>query len=175
MRPKLLVWLLATVLLITAPPAAAQQPKKVPKIAFLAGGSRAADSLLLEAFWRRMNELGEGACASQCRHHRGAGLGDASRQEGDRYHPDRDNVWRPCRSGAGCQPCAPWWKRYRGVRVHLRVGRKTVGAAQGSVSQDLPRCSPLVDRPKRTDVGRHEARRRSIPCDASASGTALCQ
>src|SRR6266511_2999371 len=58
MRPKLLVWLLATVLLITAPPAAAQQPKKVPKIAFLAGGSRAADSLLLEAFWRRMNELG---------------------------------------------------------------------------------------------------------------------
>src|SRR6266511_4923866 len=58
MRPKLLVWLLATVLLITAPPAAAQQPKKVPKIAFLAGGSRAADSLLLEAFRRRMNELG---------------------------------------------------------------------------------------------------------------------
>jgi putative tryptophan/tyrosine transport system substrate-binding protein len=58
MRPKLLFWLLTTVLLITAPPAAAQQPVKVPKIAFLAGGSRAADSLLLEAFWRRMNELG---------------------------------------------------------------------------------------------------------------------
>jgi putative ABC transport system substrate-binding protein len=36
----------------------AQQPKKVPRIGFLAGGSRAADSVLLEAFWRRMNELG---------------------------------------------------------------------------------------------------------------------
>jgi putative ABC transport system substrate-binding protein len=39
-------------------PAAAQQPAKVRRIGFLAGGSRAADSLLLAAFWRRMNELG---------------------------------------------------------------------------------------------------------------------
>src|SRR3989454_3660372 len=36
----------------------AQQPPKVPRIAFLAGGSRSADSLLLEAFWQRMKELG---------------------------------------------------------------------------------------------------------------------
>jgi putative ABC transport system substrate-binding protein len=36
----------------------AQQLAKIPRIAFLAGGSRSADSLLLETFWRRMNELG---------------------------------------------------------------------------------------------------------------------
>jgi len=38
--------------------AQAQQPKKVPRIAFLAGGSRSADSLLIETFWQRMKELG---------------------------------------------------------------------------------------------------------------------
>jgi putative tryptophan/tyrosine transport system substrate-binding protein len=36
----------------------AQQPKKVPRIAFLAGGSRSGDSLLIETFWQRMKELG---------------------------------------------------------------------------------------------------------------------
>jgi ABC-type uncharacterized transport system substrate-binding protein len=45
--------------LLLAPLAAeAQPPAKVPRIAFLAGGSRAADSLLLAAFWRQMKELG---------------------------------------------------------------------------------------------------------------------
>jgi putative ABC transport system substrate-binding protein len=36
----------------------AQQPKKAPRIAFLAGGSRSGDSLLIETFWQRMKELG---------------------------------------------------------------------------------------------------------------------
>jgi putative ABC transport system substrate-binding protein len=45
--------------LLAAPLAAeAQQTVKTPRIALLAGGSQAADSLLIEAFWRRMNELG---------------------------------------------------------------------------------------------------------------------
>ena len=51
------VWLLATLLLGTVP-AAAQQPAKVPRIAFLAGGSRSGDSLLIETFWQRMMDLG---------------------------------------------------------------------------------------------------------------------
>jgi putative ABC transport system substrate-binding protein len=34
------------------------RPAKIPRIAFLAGGSRSADSLLIETFWRRMKELG---------------------------------------------------------------------------------------------------------------------
>src|SRR6266511_3428489 len=51
-----LFWLFTVLLLVGL--ADAQQPTKVPRIGFLAGGSRAADSLLLEAFWRRMNELG---------------------------------------------------------------------------------------------------------------------
>jgi len=36
----------------------AQQPAKVPRIAFLAGGSRSGDSLLIETFWQRMKKLG---------------------------------------------------------------------------------------------------------------------
>jgi putative ABC transport system substrate-binding protein len=38
--------------------AEAQQPKKVPRIAILAGGSRSGDSLLIETFWQRMQTLG---------------------------------------------------------------------------------------------------------------------
>jgi putative ABC transport system substrate-binding protein len=38
--------------------ASAQQSAKVPRIGFLAGGSRAGDSALLETFWQRMKELG---------------------------------------------------------------------------------------------------------------------
>jgi len=35
-----------------------QQPRKVPRIGFLAAGSRSADSLLLETFWHRLKERG---------------------------------------------------------------------------------------------------------------------
>lgn len=58
MNTKFVIWLLTTVLLITAHLAQAQPPTKTPRIAFLAGGSRSADSLLLEIFWQRMKELG---------------------------------------------------------------------------------------------------------------------
>jgi putative ABC transport system substrate-binding protein len=45
--------------LLAAPLAAGAQPTgKAPRIAFLAGGSRTADSLLIETFWRKMKELG---------------------------------------------------------------------------------------------------------------------
>jgi len=56
MLGRILICLLLTVLLPTRFSAA--QPAKVPRIAFLAGGSRSADSLLLETFWQRMKELG---------------------------------------------------------------------------------------------------------------------
>ena len=36
----------------------AQAPTKVPRIGFLAGGSRSFDSLLLETFWHRLKERG---------------------------------------------------------------------------------------------------------------------
>lgn len=50
---------IAAALLVAMLCAHAQQPPaKTPRIAFLAGGSRAGDALLLEAFWRRMKELG---------------------------------------------------------------------------------------------------------------------
>jgi putative ABC transport system substrate-binding protein len=49
--------LFVVVLLAVAVIAEAQQPK-VPRIAFLAGGSRSGDSLLIETFWQRMKELG---------------------------------------------------------------------------------------------------------------------
>ena len=45
--------------LLAAPlDADAQPPTKVPRIGFLAGGSRSADSLLLETFWHRLKERG---------------------------------------------------------------------------------------------------------------------
>jgi putative ABC transport system substrate-binding protein len=45
--------------LVAAPLAAeGQPPTKVPRIGFLAGGSRSADSLLLETFWHRLKERG---------------------------------------------------------------------------------------------------------------------
>jgi putative ABC transport system substrate-binding protein len=49
---------LGALLFVFSLPAQAQQPTKVPRIAFLAGGSRSADSLLLETFWQRMKQLG---------------------------------------------------------------------------------------------------------------------
>jgi putative ABC transport system substrate-binding protein len=45
--------------LLAAPlTAEGQQTTKVPRIGFLAGGSRSADSLLLETFWHRLKERG---------------------------------------------------------------------------------------------------------------------
>jgi hypothetical protein len=59
--------LITTAWVLAASVAAREQPAGAsPRIAFLAGGSRAGDALLIEAFWRRMNELGyvEGATSS---------------------------------------------------------------------------------------------------------------
>jgi putative ABC transport system substrate-binding protein len=50
--------LIAVILLAVAVIAEAQQPGRVHRIAFIAGGSRSADSLLLKTFWQRMKELG---------------------------------------------------------------------------------------------------------------------
>jgi putative tryptophan/tyrosine transport system substrate-binding protein len=57
-RCILLLITLALGLLMAPLAAEAQPPAKVPRIAFLAGGSRAADSHLIETFWQRMKELG---------------------------------------------------------------------------------------------------------------------
>jgi len=57
-RRKLLVALGLAPIAASYASFAQPQPAKVPRIAFLAGGSRSADALLLEAFWRRMKELG---------------------------------------------------------------------------------------------------------------------
>jgi putative ABC transport system substrate-binding protein len=55
---KILVWLLMTVLLITAPPTEAQQPAKVPRIGFLFGTSPSAVVARTEAFRQGLRELG---------------------------------------------------------------------------------------------------------------------
>jgi putative ABC transport system substrate-binding protein len=49
---------LCAVLFALCAAAEAQQTAKNPRIAFLAGGSRSADSVLIESFWQRMKELG---------------------------------------------------------------------------------------------------------------------
>src|SRR5206468_7267296 len=58
MRGKIFVWLLATVLLTTATPAEAQQPKKVPRIGFLSSLSSTVVSDRVEAFRQGLRELG---------------------------------------------------------------------------------------------------------------------
>ena len=58
MKPNISSWLLATVLLSTAPSAEAQQPKKVPRIGFLAGPSHSSISDRYDAFLHGLRELG---------------------------------------------------------------------------------------------------------------------
>ena len=58
MTKKILLWLLATVLLATAPPADAQQPKKVPRLGYLAAADPASDSTQSEAIRLALRKLG---------------------------------------------------------------------------------------------------------------------
>jgi putative ABC transport system substrate-binding protein len=58
MTGKILVWLLATVLLITTPPAKAQQPAKVPRIGYLSATSSSTISDRTEAFRHGLREAG---------------------------------------------------------------------------------------------------------------------
>jgi putative ABC transport system substrate-binding protein len=58
MKSKLLFWLLITVLLITAPPTQAQQPKKVPLIAYLSGIDQPGESVRSEGIRLALRELG---------------------------------------------------------------------------------------------------------------------
>jgi putative ABC transport system substrate-binding protein len=57
-KGNFLIWLLATVLLTTAPRAAAQQAKKVPRIGYLSASSLSAMADRTEAFRRGLRELG---------------------------------------------------------------------------------------------------------------------
>ncbi|MGH7798566.1 MAG: ABC transporter substrate-binding protein [Candidatus Binatia bacterium] len=73
MSGKTLIWLLATLLLATAPPADAQQPKKVPRIGYL-GGTASNAAFNLKPFRERLHELGyvEGQNVTiEIRHHEG--------------------------------------------------------------------------------------------------------
>ena len=58
MKSKCLFWLLATVLLTSAPPTEAQQPKKVPRIGYLSTFDPATESTRSEAIRLALRELG---------------------------------------------------------------------------------------------------------------------
>jgi len=58
MKKKNLIFAVTILILAAVYLAEAQQPAKVPRIAFLAGGSRSGDSLLIDTFWQRMKKLG---------------------------------------------------------------------------------------------------------------------
>ena len=58
MSSKPLFWLLTTVLLLTAPFAQAQQPAGISRIGILATSSASFNSPRIEAFRRRLRELG---------------------------------------------------------------------------------------------------------------------
>jgi ABC-type uncharacterized transport system substrate-binding protein len=58
MPPKVVLWLLTTVLLTAVPTALAQQPKKVPRIGYLSAYDRATESSRSEAIRLALRELG---------------------------------------------------------------------------------------------------------------------
>ena len=55
LRGRIVVWLLATVLLTTVPPAEAQQPSKIPRIGYVSGTTT---NPRREAFRQGLRELG---------------------------------------------------------------------------------------------------------------------
>jgi putative ABC transport system substrate-binding protein len=59
MTAKILIWLLATILLTTAPPAEAQQPTKVPRIGYVSGtGNATNQGPYVEALRQGLRDLG---------------------------------------------------------------------------------------------------------------------
>jgi putative tryptophan/tyrosine transport system substrate-binding protein len=58
MRRKISSWLLTGILLATVSSAAAQQPKKVPRIGYLTGLDRTTDSSRSESIWLALREFG---------------------------------------------------------------------------------------------------------------------
>jgi putative tryptophan/tyrosine transport system substrate-binding protein len=58
MSGKIFIWLVTTVLLISAPPAEAQQPTQAPHIGFLSAVSPSTISARIEAFKHGLRELG---------------------------------------------------------------------------------------------------------------------
>ena len=58
MSRRIILWLLATVLLTTAPPTEAQQPKKVPRIGWLGGRSPSGPAGAGESFRHALGALG---------------------------------------------------------------------------------------------------------------------
>jgi ABC-type uncharacterized transport system substrate-binding protein len=57
-RQSIIFWLLATVLLTTAPSAQAQQPTKIPRIGYLSPNSASTNPARIEAFRQGLRELG---------------------------------------------------------------------------------------------------------------------
>jgi putative ABC transport system substrate-binding protein len=58
MSGRILIWLLVTLLLTTAPPVQAQQAEKVPRVGYLSGGSLSALAARIEAFRQGLRDLG---------------------------------------------------------------------------------------------------------------------
>ena len=58
MKKRITLWLLATLFLANVSLADAQQPKKVPRIGYLAGASSSAIAFRTEAFRQGLRELG---------------------------------------------------------------------------------------------------------------------
>jgi putative tryptophan/tyrosine transport system substrate-binding protein len=58
MKPKISLWLIATIFLAALSPAEAQQPKKVPRIGYLSSFEPASDSVRAEAIRLALRELG---------------------------------------------------------------------------------------------------------------------
>ena len=164
MRIKIIGYPVSAMLFAFCLPVWAQQTKKIPRLGFLAGGSHAGDALLLNAFWRRMKELGYVEGNNITAEYRfadgmpqrlpnlaaelvrlnvdvivGPGSGVSAAKKRDQDNPRCHNLcWRSCGVRTGRQSLAPGWKYHRAVRFQPRVRRKKVGTAQGDFPPGFP-------------------------------------
>ena len=58
MMKSIVIWLLATAIVISAPAANAQQPGKIFRIGYLDNSTASGSAVLLEAFRQELNKLG---------------------------------------------------------------------------------------------------------------------
>ena len=165
MMKSIVIWLLATAIVISAPVANAQQPGKIFRIGFLDASTASGSAVLVEAFRQELSKLGwiegknitiEYRFAEQ-KPERLPELAaelvrlkvdlivvagtttSVSGQERHHYHPHRDDeCWRPCGCRSGCQSGAAGRQCHRVLGFIARTKHQKARDTQGCGPQARP-------------------------------------
>ena len=193
MRKKIIHFALSTLLLALSISAQAQQPKKVPRIGYLASGdptSESARSIGIQlALYERGYIEGQNIATEyrfaegkiDQRHELAAELvrlrvdvilvGGGEELEPGRYECDQNDShrydgyrFRSCRDWTDCQPRPSRWQPHRGYEPHERTWRKATGASQRGGLQNCSRGSSL--QPGQSGFGSRDKRGSPSGCAA---------